>query len=268
MGGEDVMRTPIVAGNWKMNGSIASVDALIQGLLASADMDCELLVCPPSIFLAQVRDRLIAKGRESVIAVGAQDVSQHEAGAYTGEVSASMLIEYGCRYTLIGHSERRQFHAESDIDVAAKVERSLTAGIRPIVCVGETLEERRNGRTLSVVERQLGAVGEVISAEDWGRFDVAYEPVWAIGTGESASPEQAQEVHEALRDAIQKNGDQNGATRILYGGSVNQDNADALFEMADIDGALVGGASLIAESFLSIAASAAERATRGGARRQ
>ena len=146
MGGEDVMRTPIVAGNWKMNGSIASVDALIQGLLASADMDCELLVCPPSIFLAQVRDRLIAKGRESVIAVGAQDVSQHEAGAYTGEVSASMLIEYGCRYTLIGHSERRQFHAESDIDVAAKVERSLTAGIRPIVCVGETLG--KTGRVL------------------------------------------------------------------------------------------------------------------------
>ncbi len=261
----DVMRTPIVAGNWKMNGSIASVDALIQGLVSSEDLECELLVCPPTVFLSQVRDRLIAKKRGSVIVLGAQDVSQHEAGAHTGEVSADMLSECGCRYTLIGHSERRQFHAESDINVAAKVERSLTAGIRPIVCVGETLEERQNGYTLSVVERQLDAVGEMISAEDWGRFDVAYEPVWAIGNGESASPEQAQEVHEALRSALQKNGDQNGTTRILYGGSVNQDNADALFEMADIDGALVGGASLVAESFLSIAASAAVRSTRSRA---
>lgn len=254
------MRRRLVAGNWKMNGSVASVVALVQGLTSvdlAKDIDCEVLVCPPTIFLSQVRDLLADAGADERIAIGAQDVSQHEIGAYTGETSVDMLREHGCGYTLVGHSERRQYHSETDIVVAAKVSRSLAAGVRPIVCVGETLAERREGSTLTVVAGQLAAVANVVTRGDWGRFDIAYEPVWAIGTGESASPEQAQEVHGALREIVTVNGDEEEKTRILYGGSVNQDNADSLFAMKDIDGALVGGASLKADSFLSICRSAA-----------
>ena len=250
------MRRPLVAGNWKMNGTVTSVDALVTGLVSADSPSCELLVCPPSVFLAQVRAGLSLAGHEEEIGLGAQDVSQHESGAFTGENSADMLVEFGCRYVLIGHSERRQYHGESDEAVAAKVERCLAVGLRPIVCIGETLEQRRNGSMLTIIARQLGALAQTVAREDWGRFDIAYEPVWAIGTGESATPEQAQEVHAMVRSTITDHGDPEDFTRILYGGSVNDDNAKALFEMADIDGALVGGASLNVQSFMSIAESA------------
>lgn len=246
------MKKKLIAGNWKMNGSSASNEALVQALLAgSANWQCQVAVCVPAPYLAQVQ-RLVAG---SGIELGAQDVSQHVAGAFTGEVSADMLKDFGTRYCLVGHSERRQYHGETDAVVAAKAQRALAAGITPVVCVGETLAEREAGRTEEVVKRQLAAaihtIGHCIS-----EIVVAYEPVWAIGTGKTASPEEAQQVHAVLRGQLRAATPQADRMQILYGGSMNAANAAQLLAQPDIDGGLVGGASLKAADFLSIIAAA------------
>ena len=233
-----------------MNGSLAANEALIKALLAGLNNPgCAIAVCVPAIYLAQVRT-LVA---ESPIDVGAQDVSQHESGAFTGEISAAMLKEAGIRYAIVGHSERRQYHLESDAVVALKAQRALACGVTPIVCVGETLAEREAGKTEEVVKRQLAAVihtnGHCIS-----EIVVAYEPVWAIGTGKTASPEQAQAVHAVLRAQLAAATPNAERVQILYGGSMNAANAAQLLSQADIDGGLVGGASLKAPDFLSIIA--------------
>ncbi|HEY0907222.1 MAG TPA: triose-phosphate isomerase [Methylophilus sp.] len=242
----------LIAGNWKMNGSLAANDALLKGILAGlADAVCDVAVAVPAPYLAQVQ----AAALGSLVAVAAQDVSQHEAGAYTGEVSAAMLKDFGVRYALVGHSERRQYHGETDVVVAEKAQRALAAGITPIVCVGETLQEREAGQTEVVVKRQLAAVihlnGHCIS-----EVVVAYEPVWAIGTGRTASPEQAQAVHAVLRAQLSAASEHADRIRLLYGGSMNAANAAQLLSQPDIDGGLVGGASLKAPDFLQIIAAA------------
>jgi triosephosphate isomerase len=241
------MRHKLVAGNWKMNGSLAANSRLL-GRLAS-DWDApggrELAVCVPAPYLAQAQAEL----RGSAVAWGAQDVSEHASGAYTGEVSAAMVAEFGCRYAIVGHSERRRLHGESDAQVAAKARAALAAGLTPIACVGETLDERERGATDAVVARQLDALLDRLGP-DVARIAVAYEPVWAIGTGRTATPEQAQHVHEALRTRLASANA--GGVPILYGGSVKAAGAAAMFAMADVDGALVGGASLDADEFLAI----------------
>ena len=219
-----------------MHGSLAANAALLDALVA-AGVECA--VCVPFPYLAQVAGRL----RGTRIAWGAQNVSEHASGAYTGEVSAAMLGEFGCRYVLVGHSERRQLYGESDGTVAAKFAAVQGTGITPILCVGETLPEREAGRTREVVARQLDAV---LAKGAPGDAVLAYEPVWAIGTGRTATPQQAQEVHAFLRQRV------TAATRILYGGSVKADNAAALFAMPDVDGGLIGGASLQAQDFIAI----------------
>lgn len=246
------MKKQLIAGNWKMNGSLQSNAALVAALAAgAANAQCLVAVCVPAPYLAQVQ--LLVTG--TPIALGAQDLSQHEAGAFTGEVSAGMLREFATRYCLVGHSERRQYHGETDVAVATKVQRALAAGITPIVCVGETLAEREAGRTEEVVKRQLAAVihtnGHCIS-----EIVVAYEPVWAIGTGKTASPEEAQQVHAVLRAQLHAATAHADRVHILYGGSMNAGNAAQLLSQQDIDGGLVGGASLKAADFLSIIAAA------------
>jgi triosephosphate isomerase len=246
------MKKKLIAGNWKMNGSAAFNDGLIEALAAGlTSADCLVAVCVPAVYLAQVQS-LVAK---TGIDLGAQDVSQHESGAYTGEVSAAMLRDIGARYAIVGHSERRQYHGETDAVVALKAQRALSAGITPIVCVGETLAEREAGLTEEVVKRQLAAVihtnGHCIS-----EIVVAYEPVWAIGTGKTASPEQAQHVHAVLRGQLKAATPHADRVHILYGGSMNAANAVQLLSQVDIDGGLVGGASLKAPDFLSIIAAA------------
>ena len=235
------MRARLVVGNWKMHGSRASnltlLEALLKGIGDSQAAEC--VVCPPYPYLWQVAERL----RGTRLAWGSQDVSEHAQGAYTGEVSAAMLAELGCRYVIVGHSERRQLFGERDEQVAAKFAAARAAGVTPILCVGETLEEREAGRTEAVVARQLDAV-------DFKDGVLAYEPVWAIGTGRNATPEQAQSVHALLRRKVMKE------TRILYGGSVKPQNAAAIFAMPDVDGGLIGGASLAAADFLAILRSA------------
>ena len=231
-----------------MNGSMASNAALVQALLeGSAHWKCLVAVCVPAPYLAQVQDLVKGTG----IDLGAQDVSQHESGAYTGEVSAAMLREFSARYAIVGHSERRQYHAEADTVVALKAQRALAAGVTPIVCVGETLAEHDAGRTEEVVKRQLAAVihtnGHCIS-----EIVVAYEPVWAIGTGKTATPAQAQAVHAVLRAQLRAASATAERVHILYGGSMNAANAAQLLSQPDIDGGLVGGASLKAADFLSI----------------
>jgi triosephosphate isomerase (TIM) len=230
-------RVRLVAGNWKMHGNRASIAALLDGLAKENPSGC--VVCAPFPYLAQVAERL----RGSAIAWGAQNVSEHAQGAYTGEVSAPMLAEFGCRYVLVGHSERRQLYGETDAQAAAKFAAVRAAGMTPILCVGETLAERDAGRTEAVVERQVLAVREKNSLEE---AVVAYEPVWAIGTGRNATPEQAQAVHAFLRKRV------GAQTPILYGGSVKPQNAAAIFAMPDVDGGLIGGASLVAKDFLDI----------------
>ena len=242
----------LIAGNWKMNGSVPSNAALVQALLgSSADWKCAVVLCVPAPYLGQVKSLVDGSGIE----LGAQDVSQHESGAFTGEVSAAMLREFGARYVIVGHSERRQYHAESDSAVAIKAQRALAAGVTPIVCVGETLAEREAGKTEEVVKRQLAAVihtnGHCIS-----EIVVAYEPVWAIGTGKTATPAQAQQVHAVLRAQLRAASAQADRVHILYGGSMNAANAAELMSQPDIDGGLVGGASLKAADFLSIIAAA------------
>ncbi len=246
------MKKKLIAGNWKMNGSLAGNETLVKGLLAGLGSPvCHVALCVPSIYLAQMQALL----NGSAIDVGAQDVSPHEVGAYTGEISGAMLNEFGARYVLVGHSERRQYHFETDALVASKAQRALACGITPIVCVGETLAEREAGKTEEVVKRQLAAVihtnGHCIS-----EIVVAYEPVWAIGTGKTASVEQAQQVHAVLRAQLKAATPQADRIHILYGGSMNAANAAQLLAQPDIDGGLVGGASLKAADFLSIIASA------------
>ena len=252
------MSGKLVAGNWKMNGSLAGNEALLRDVLQglgralSGDVAPDIAVCVPAPYFAQVQG-LVAN---SPIALGAQNVSQHEAGAYTGEVSAAMLKDFGVRYAIVGHSERREYHAETDAMVAIKAQRALSAGITPIVCVGETLAQREAGQTEAVVRSQLAAVihlnGHCIS-----EIVVAYEPIWAIGTGKTATPEQAQQVHAVLRAQLNAASSQAQRVKILYGGSMNAANAKALLAQPDIDGGLIGGASLKAADFLSIIAVAA-----------
>ncbi|MFA7532679.1 MAG: triose-phosphate isomerase [Castellaniella sp.] len=245
------MRQGLVIGNWKMNGSQAANAALLAGLRTrTLHPRVELAVCPPFPYLAQAVAALQSTG----ITVGAQDVSVHSGGAYTGEVSAAMLADIGCRWVLCGHSERRLHHAETDAVVAHKAQAAVAGGLMPVVCIGETLAQRNAGQTLGVVAQQLAPL-LALGSEALGGMVFAYEPVWAIGTGQSASPGQAQEVHAAIRASLAAAGA--AQVRILYGGSVTSANAAGLFAMPDIDGALVGGASLAEEEFLIIAAALA-----------
>lgn len=247
----------LIAGNWKMNGGLeanaALLDALASGL--ASPPACEVAVCVPAPYLAQVQLLRAAKSGLAVIELGAQDVSAHASGAYTGEVSAAMLKEFGCRFAIVGHSERRQYHGETDAVVADKAKSALACGVTPIVCVGETLAEREAGHTEEVVKRQLAAVihtnGHCIS-----EIVVAYEPVWAIGTGKTATPQEAQAVHLVLRSQLKAATDQFARVKILYGGSMNAANAATLLAQPDIDGGLIGGASLKAPDFLTIIAAA------------
>ncbi len=245
------MRNRLVAGNWKMHGNRASNRALLDALLAGIGSleGVECAVCVPYPYLGEVAQRL-GKTR---LAWGAQNLSEHAQGAFTGEVSAPMLAEFGCRYAIVGHSERRQLFGETDAAVAAKFAAVRRHGMTPILCVGETLQERDAGRTEQVVERQLQAVLHINEKDSFKETVLAYEPVWAIGTGRTASPQQAQAVHAFLRARVLPD------TRILYGGSVKRENAAALFEMADVDGGLIGGASLVAEDFIAIARAAQRR---------
>jgi len=246
------MKKKLIAGNWKMNGSLAANEALLKALLAGVGQPaCQVAVCVPAVYLAQCQALLAG----SVIELGAQDVSSHDGGAYTGEIAPAMLKEFGARYVIVGHSERRQYHGESDEAVAAKTQRALGAGITPIVCVGETLAEREAGKTEEVVKRQLAAVihtnGHCIS-----EVVVAYEPVWAIGTGLSATAEQAQQVHAVLRAQLRAATPNADRIQLLYGGSMNAANAKSLLAQPDIDGGLIGGAALKAPDFLTIIAAA------------
>ena len=245
----------LIAGNWKMNGSLAANEALIKAMLdglQGAAPAADMALCAPAPYLAQMQ--VLLQG--SPIAWGSQDVSAHEQGAYTGEVSVAMLKDFGCRYAIVGHSERRQYQGETDDVVAAKAQCALAAGVTPIVCVGETLAQREAGETESVVKRQLAAVihavGHCIT-----EIVVAYEPVWAIGTGKTATPEMAQAVHAVLRAQLAAASTNAKRVHILYGGSMNAANAASLLAQPDIDGGLIGGASLKSADFLQIVAAAA-----------
>ncbi len=243
------MRGKLVVGNWKMNGGLDFNSALLAALAAGwkPEPGRSLSVCVPFPYLGQARDALAA----TPVAWGAQDVSADASGAFTGEVSGGMLAEFGCRMVLVGHSERRRLHGETDDVVAAKARAALKAGLTPVVCVGETLSERDDNGTEVVVSRQFDVVAEALAA-DLALTVLAYEPVWAIGTGRTATPEQAQQVHGLLRQRLRHAGAQD--VPVLYGGSVKAANAGSLFAMPDVDGGLVGGASLDAKEFLAIAA--------------
>jgi triosephosphate isomerase len=244
----------LVAANWKMNGSRAENERWLQAFGAGAPPACDVVVCPPAVYLGQVV-RALAGTRAGA---GAQNVSHQRAGAWTGEITPEMLLDVGVHWTIVGHSERRGAYGETDALVAVKAERALSAGVKPIVCVGETLAEREAGRTGAVVAAQVEAVLQRCTVADLARGAIAYEPVWAIGTGRTATPEQAQEVHAAIRAQLAAR-DAAGSVqvRLLYGGSVKPANARELFEQPDIDGGLVGGASLVAGDFLAICAAAA-----------
>jgi triosephosphate isomerase len=246
------MKKKLIAGNWKMNGGLAFNEALVRALQAQPVPEgVDVAVCVPAPYLAQLQGLLAG----SHIGLGSQDVSRYEAGAYTGEVSTAMLKDFGVRYAIVGHSERRLYHGETDAVVAEKTARALAAGITPIVCIGETLAEREAGKTEEVVKRQLAAVIHV-NGHCISEIVVAYEPVWAIGTGKTASPEQAQQVHAVLRAQLHAATDRSAAMRILYGGSMNAANAAELLAQPDIDGGLIGGAALKAPDFLTIVAAA------------
>jgi len=249
------MRRSLVAGNWKMNGSRAENASLVRSLLDQArpDSTTEVLLCPPFVYLHEV-GRLL---KDSDVALGAQSLCAEAMGAFTGEVSAAMLKDVGCSYVLVGHSERRQVYAESDALVARKFVAAQSQGLVPVLCVGETLEEREGERTAQVVARQLDAVLAVSGAGAFRSAVIAYEPVWAIGTGRNASPDQAQDVHSMIRGKVAAlDATIAASVRILYGGSVKASNARELFAMPDIDGGLVGGASLNADEFARICAAA------------
>lgn len=249
------MRRKLVAGNWKMNGSLAANAALVAGIKEGLPADaCDVAVCVPAPYLAQVQGAVAG----SAVALGAQDMSAHASGAFTGEVSAAMLQEFGVQYVILGHSERRAYHGESDAAVAAKTAAALKAGLVPVVCVGETLEQREAGQTNEIVGGQLDVVLAALSVEEAARIVVAYEPVWAIGTGKTATPEMAQEVHAMLRARLgAKSAEAAAKVRVLYGGSMKPDNAEQLLAMADIDGGLIGGAALKAADFVAIIKAAA-----------
>jgi triosephosphate isomerase (TIM) len=250
------MRRPLVAGNWKMHGTRASAEALVGDVVAKLPARTDIAVLPPFPHVAPLIERH-GGGR---LAFGAQDLSEHAQGAYTGEVSAAMLKDIGCTYVLAGHSERRQYHAESDGLVARKFVAAQGAGLVPILCVGETLDERDAGATERVIARQLDAVVALAGITAFGAAVVAYEPVWAIGTGRTATPEQAEAVHRFIRDKLAGlDGTIAGSLRLLYGGSVKPSNAAELFGQPDVDGGLIGGASLVAEDFLAICVAADRR---------
>lgn len=256
------MRKPTLIGNWKMNGSLQSNQALMVRVLPKLRMfrkSIDLAVCPPSPYLFQVRDLLGYTG----IMLGAQNASGYVSGAYTGEVSATMLQEMGCRFVLVGHSERRSLFNESNEDVAARYRSVLAAGLTPVLCVGETLEEREADRTGVVIEQQLQAVIDEVGLAAMADGIVAYEPVWAIGTGKTATPEQVSQVHQQIRQFIARStpgasDDISQELRVIYGGSVKPANALELFSLDDVDGGLIGGASLHAEEFGAIAGALAE----------
>ena len=251
-------RTKLVAGNWKMHGSLAASAALVDALKAGVGAgSARMLICPPYPYLKSVADRLAGSG----ILLGSQDVSARVgSGAYTGEVSGAMLKDVGCAYAIVGHSERRTLFGDTDEVVAAKFQAAQSAGLTPILCVGETLEEREAGRTDAVVERQMSAVLDSAGVEAFASAVVAYEPVWAIGTGKTATPEQAQQVHARIRQMIAaRDATIAAGLTILYGGSVKGANAADLFAREDIDGGLVGGASLEATEFLTIFGAASSR---------
>ena len=244
------MRKTIVAGNWKMNASKDSVDNLIKDLLTGMDgITSEVLVCAPFPYLAQVE--LLIQG--SKVMLGAQNLNTNSSGAYTGEVSADMIKDFGARHVIVGHSERRSLYGETSAMVAEKTKAALNAGLTPLLCIGESIEQRDSGNTEAVIEKQLSAVIELVGIEAFNQIIIAYEPVWAIGTGVTATPEQAQEAHLFIRSLLAKN-DESVAqkTPILYGGSMNASNASELISCADIDGGLIGGAALKAEDFLQI----------------
>jgi triosephosphate isomerase len=245
------MRQPLVAGNWKMNGTRASVAALLDGLKAGIGQvtTAEVAVCAPAILIPDTQASL----QGTPVKWGGQDLSVHESGAYTGEIAGPMLVDFGCTFVIIGHSERRAYHAESDELVAEKFAAARAVGLVPILCVGETLEEREQGITEQVVGRQLDAVVAHVGIDKVGEGVIAYEPVWAIGTGKTATPAQAQEVHAFIRGRLAEGSQAVAdATRVLYGGSMNPKNAAELVDQPDIDGGLIGGASLKAEDFLAV----------------
>lgn len=245
------MRQTLVAGNWKMNGSLDANQQLLNAVKAGveAGVNAKVVVCPPTVYIAQAAEMLTG----SDISWGGQNLSPEKSGAFTGEISADMLLDLNCQYVIVGHSERRALYGETDDIVADKYAAAQAAGLIPILCVGELLEERESGDTEAVVARQLDAVLAKSGVAALGAGIVAYEPVWAIGTGKTASPQQAQDVHAFIRGRVsEKDAVVAEKLQILYGGSVKPDNADELFAMPDIDGGLIGGASLEAEGFLAI----------------
>ncbi len=250
------MQRKLIVGNWKMNGSLAMNAELLNGIRDGlAGIDCDLAICVPFPYLSQCQSAM--KGTD--VALGAQDVSAHAVGAYTGQVSTRMLLDFGCKYVIVGHSERREYCNESDELVANKVQRALAGGLTPIVCVGESLYDKEEGRTAEVVGRQINAVLSVLEEREVCDIVVAYEPVWAIGTGITPSPVAVEEVHAMLREQmIRKNPDAIECVRILYGGSMKPGNAEELLQKPDIDGGLIGGASLKASDFLAIAHQASQ----------
>ncbi|HSH84187.1 MAG TPA: triose-phosphate isomerase [Guyparkeria sp.] len=250
------MRKPIVVGNWKLNGTLASNESLVLGILdGMRELDgVDVVVCPPFVYLPQIAKLTAATN----LRFGAQSASEHDGGAFTGEVAPGMLRDIGARYVILGHSERRALYGETDEVVSNKVKAALAAGLTPILCVGETLDDREADKTEAVVQQQLAAVISGSGIEAFKRIVIAYEPVWAIGTGRTASPEQAQEVHAFIRGQLAEHGAGIAqSTRIQYGGSMNPDNAADLLAQPDVDGGLIGGASLKAEDFLGICQAAA-----------
>jgi len=244
------MRQTLVAGNWKLNGSKESIKELLAGILAGmSDVKSSVAVCPPYVYIPMVQEIL----KDTAVDFGSQSISEYDSGAFTGEVSGLMLKEFGCQYAIVGHSERRSLFCEKDEDTAKKFAAARKHGLTPILCVGELLEEREQGVTEAVVSRQLDAVIDLEGVDALADAVIAYEPVWAIGTGKTASPQQAQDVHAFIRSKLSElNPAVAEKVQILYGGSVNGGNADELFAMPDIDGGLIGGASLKAEDFLAI----------------
>lgn len=251
------MRKTLVAGNWKLNGSKASIAELLKdivsGMSSDPKSDTQVAVCAPYIYIPYVQDILTKVDAESKIWLGSEDISMYESGAYTGEVSGSMLKDFSCEYAIVGHSERRTIFGESDLDIAKKFAVTKKHGIKPILCVGEKLKDREKGITKEIVASQLDAIIELEGVNAFKDAVIAYEPVWAIGTGMTATSEQAQEVHAFIRAKLADiNLEMAEKVQILYGGSVNDNNAEELFSMSDVDGGLIGGAALKAESFLAI----------------
>ncbi len=244
------MRQPLIVGNWKLNGTGGVAEKLASDVRDGLDQEnVGVAICVPYVYFSDIGKLL----EGSVLELGSQNVADQNSGAYTGEISAEMLKEYGCKYAIVGHSERRQFYGDTNESVAARYCQAIEQGIVPIFCVGETLEEREQEQTFKVIDEQMAAVVELAGIESFNQAVIAYEPVWAIGTGKTATPEQAQEVHQYIRNYLSgMSPDVAEKVQILYGGSVKPGNAESLFSMPDIDGALIGGASLIADDFLKI----------------